>query len=227
MIHSFTKNEIFTFINLLNYPVVVIDANNFPIYINKKFKIIEQIEKSQIQEKLIYSLTHNEYHIVLNEKQLYFNTNRSHIEIDNIDFTLISLFDISVRKKMLKDISAKQDLFNQLTEQLPQSVILFDERIIYINKTFEKLTGYTEKSLLKFSFINLLHLQDQELFKDVLEKLSLGRKTQIETSLKIVKKNKEIIWIRLNIKRIKQNEKYLFLAVISDISKEIKELDEL
>jgi len=224
---NFTQSNIQNFIDILNYPVIVINKENFPIYKNKKFKTYEKKEDFLIKQEIQSSQKHDEYVIESDMNSIHFKLSKSPIQIEHDEYIIVSFFDISVRKKLTKDLSAKQNLFNQLTEQLPQSIILFDERIIYINKTFEKLIGYTEKEILDKTFIDLLDLSDQEIFLTVLEKLSSSRKTQIETSLKIQKKNLEIIWIRINIKRIKQNEKFIFLAVISDISKDVKEINTL
>jgi len=227
MTNSFNKNDIQKFINVLGYPVIIVNNDDFPVYKNDKFNSLEKIKDNEIQDKIISSQIHNEYMSTVNKKQLYFTLNKSSISIDNSEFTIVSFFNISIRKELVKKIESKENLFNQLTEQLPQSIVLFSDKIIYVNKTFEKLLGLSEKLLINKSFMELLDFQDQDIFKDVLEKLSLSKKTQIETSLKIKKKSEETIWIKLIIKRIKDNEKYLFLAVISDISKEVKKYDEL
>jgi diguanylate cyclase (GGDEF)-like protein/PAS domain S-box-containing protein len=224
---NFTQLNIQNFIDILNYPVIIINKESFPIYKNKKFKSFEKKEDFLIKQEILGSLKYDEYVIESDMKSIHFKLSKSPIQIEHDECIIVSFFDISVIKKLVKDLSAKQNLFNQLTEQLPESIILFDERIIYINKTFEKLIGYTEKEILDKTFIDLLDLSDQEIFFTVLEKLSSSRKTQIETSLKIQKKNLDIIWIRINIKRIKQNEKFIFLAVISDISKDVKEINTL
>lgn len=227
MVSDFSMNEMKQFINIYNYPVIITDEKYVVILENKKFTLLEKSDKEEIAKKLLHVSDLSEYVIRKNNKDITFSLISSSISIENKEYFIISFFDISVRKKLIKDLSAKQSLFNSLTEQLPEGIILFDEKIIYTNNTFEKLLGYTEKELHQINLLDLFESNESLLFKELLEKLSSKRKSKLETSLKINKKDSEELWVRLNIKRIKQNDKYLFLAVITDISKEVNKLHEL
>jgi diguanylate cyclase (GGDEF)-like protein/PAS domain S-box-containing protein len=227
MIKNFTIIDIENFINIYTYPVVVVDKMNLPFLVNKKFTQIEKSDKNIIKEKLDNAFKTNEYIVKNRSKDIYFYINRSNVKIEDIDYSLISLFDISIRKKLIKDLNTKQNLFNSLTEQMPEGVVLFDQYILYSNVKFEKLLDYKEKELYTKKFICLIDENDNSIFNDVVTKLSISRKTHIETSVRMLKKNGSSVWTRLSIKRIKQDEKNIFLAVVSDVSKSIDELNKL
>jgi len=227
MTNCFSIEDLKKFIDIYIYPVIVVDKKSSLILANKVFKRIEKSDEILLKDKILNILTSKEYIISNKKGKSFFSLKFSNFTISEEEYTIISFFDITAKKKLLSSIIEKQNLFNSLTEQLPEGIVLFNENIIYTNNTFVQLLGYTQKELHQKVFLDIFESSEVELLKEILEQLSQSRKTKIETSLKLFKKNKTLIWVRIVIKRIKQNDNNLFLAVVTDISKEIKHLNEL
>lgn len=226
------KTEYIKFINILNYPVLVVDSNYVSQFANKKFMSLHEIstkkvfqlediviDKSMIQEE--------KYAIEKKNKKIIFKPIASQIIFNSEKFYLISLVNVSKENKELEEVLFKKRMFEKLSEHLPEGIMAYENNITYSNPIFEKLSGYSAKELLSKKFIDLLEEYSKELFNTNIKKLLLQKKSYTEQELQLISKKKKIIWIRIKTSLILDADKIYFLNVITDISKNKIEYERL
>ena len=226
------KDEYFDFINLLSYPVLIIDSNYVPQLANKKFLSLHEISTKKISklkdivvnDKIIKEL---EYILERKDKKIIFKVISSEIVFKGEKFYIISLFDFSRKNKAYDELFFIKKMFENVSENLPEGILLYEDYITYSNPTFEKLSGYSGKELLLKKFVDLLEEFDKESFYINIEKLLLHRKSYIEQELQLVSKQEKNIWIRIKTSLIIDMDKTFFLNVITDISKKKLEYEKL
>lgn len=201
--------------NTLSYPVVLVDEKNSILWINKKAKTLTN--ETQLKEEIAI-LEKN-----LNKKIIYINNtfyeiNTSAIILKDKKYKSLSLFNISKRKNLEEKLIKSKKMFKLLSEQLPEAVLVSDEKIIYTNPAFEKMLAYSSKYLEDKTFYDLLDEKNKKLLKENLELLISSKKSQIEFLLSIKRKNNEEIWINIKTKAIFENEKTIYINVIKDIT---------
>jgi len=80
--------------------------------------------------------------------------------------------DISESKKMQNAIRESEEKFRVLSDTSPAMIFLYrGENLIYVNQTFQKLTGYTEEELINMKFWDWVH----DDFKDLVRNRGLAR----------------------------------------------------
>ena len=139
--------------NNLNYPIAVLDEQSHFIWANQKFLTLHGIKRKSLDNNLIQSieialnegLKNEEYLYETVSKKLYFEPLKSKFKSEGDIHFIITLFDISKRQELQSKLYAKQEMFEQFSEQLPEGIILFRKKIIYSNPAFEKLIGYSGK----------------------------------------------------------------------------------
>jgi diguanylate cyclase (GGDEF)-like protein/PAS domain S-box-containing protein len=226
------NNEFSVLLNQLNYPVLLVDAKHKPQFANKKFltlhkfslKALRELQNSPIDKDAIDK---KEYVLTQKSKNFYFKVELSDVSTKDKTLYLISLFDISKSKKLFDDIVLKKKIFVQLSEYLPEGIVLFEQSIIYSNKMFEKLIGYSSKELQSKKFEELVDASDLENFNENLYKMESQHKAYRELELKLITKNKKEIWVRLKASFIINNNKKLCLSIVTDIYHERLEISNL
>jgi len=226
------NNEFSVLLNQLNYPVLLVDAKHKPQFANKKFltlhklslKALRELQNSPIDKDAVDK---KEYVLTQKSKIFYFKVELSNVSTDVKILYLISLFDISKSKKLYDDMFLKKKMFEQLSEYLPEGIVLFEDSIIYSNQMFEKLIGYSSKELQSKRFEDLVDASDLENFNENLYKMESQHKAYRELELKLITKNKKEIWVRLKASFIMNENKRLCLSIVTDIYEERLEISNL
>ena len=201
--------------NTLSYPVVLVDEKNSILWINKKAKTL--INETQLKEE-INILEKNLNKKIIHINNTFYEINSSAIILKDKKYKSLSLFNISKRKNLEEKLIKSKKMFKLLSEQLPEAVLVSDEKIIYTNPAFEKMLAYSSKYLEDKTFYDLLDEKNKKLLKENLELLISSKKSQIEFLLSIKRKNNEEIWINIKTKAIFENEKTIYINVIKDIT---------
>jgi len=218
--HLSLKAEYLNFINLLNYPVLIVDNKHTSLFANKKFMNLHEINTkttTQLKDIVIDDSMMQEESYVLEKKnkKMIFKLLASPLVFESEMFYLISFFDISIEQKEYEEVFFKKRMFEKLSEHLPEGIIVYEDNISYSNPTFEKLSGYNSKELLSKKFIDLLEDSSKELFNANVQKLLLQRKSFTDQELELLNKKKKPIWIRVKTSLILDATKIYFLNVIN------------
>jgi len=219
--------------NILSYQAVIIDHENNPIWANKKFLSVHNIKKNKLEElevklvikaMILEGLKNNECKLEIKNVTHYFQPILSSIDDK---FSLVSFFDVSKNIQLQNKIKEKQEMFERLSEYLPEGIVLFQDNIVYSNPVFEKLIGYSGKELGKTQFYNLIKQTEQEQYKESMQRLLEGKKSTIDTTLQLITKKENYIWVKIKTKLLLQDEKKYFLNIVTNISKEKLEVQKL
>jgi diguanylate cyclase (GGDEF)-like protein/PAS domain S-box-containing protein len=212
----------------LNYPIILVDLDNWPLWANRKFLSLQSISKKDLEVTEISFMIKEMLTAALRDGQLTvekkrFQATRSPLKIAGKKVAIISLFDISQYVQLL----AKQEMFENLSEYLPEGIILFQDTILYSNPALEKMLGYTGSELLGRRFLEFLEPSQQKPMDENLQQLMLQNKSKVETILAFTEKNGQSLWTRIKTRLVAQGDTTLFLAIIIDISKERSEMQRL
>lgn len=131
-------------------------------YRNSDLEVIKAGKEIQIEEVLEQS---DGPHTYLSVKfPLYDASNRVYA-IGNIST------DITDKKAIAESQKAADTFFNMSIDSL---VIAYNDKFIKVNPSLSKLLGYSNEELLLFPFFNYIYSEDQEMTKEVIEKLQKG-----------------------------------------------------
>jgi len=162
--------------------------------------------------------------------QVYIVPNVS-AEDDAIDTISVIAYDISEYKKQEKALIESESRFRDIFNISPFGMLLAssDGKIQLVNSTFEKMLGYSQAELYQKSEADLTHAED--IAKEAL--LSVGVKGAQEHSYDVekryIRKNQEIIWVKLTGKALPKTRKSspLALGIVEDITERRRTRQEL
>jgi len=128
-----------------------------------------------------------------------------------------------MENKLLGNDSQKNgELFKKIFEMSPYALAIagMDYRLIKVNAMMCRLTGYSEKELYPFTIKDISHPAYLKQLMQGLEKLINGEIPYFKSEKQYIKKNKEVIWIKItvNIIRDKDGKPEYFLGLIDDIN---------
>lgn len=91
---------------------------------------------------------------------------------------------------------------------------------IKANETFCQMTGYSEKSLLKKSWIEMIHPDDLNRASELMKQLMEGRVPSFNYVHRLIRKNGRILWVDLNVILIRDatNKPLYMIGDIVDIT---------
>ncbi len=115
-------------------------------------------------------------------------------------------------------------LYRYISENIPEGIVLFDNKITYVNPAFEKLCGLSEKELYKLEFQSIFSEKSLLNFSEELDKLKSGTVGKIESEFEILYKKTKKRDVFIKVKEIFFEEKKSFLAIITNISKQKNDL---
>lgn len=251
-----TENEILHSEEKFSYLTKNVDSgliileNNKIIFLNKKIKEILGIKQPTLTLNSIYEFLAPEerkrfnailkesrnskipvdeidFWIITRDNQRRYLSNRfSYIERNNKKYTYILTTDITLKKQ----IELKLKILSDTIDQSPDSTIITDleGKIIYVNKKFEEITGFTFEEIKdKTPRILKSEKMPPSLYNDLWKTISSGQVWKNELLNK--KKNGELFWEHTIIFPIRneQDEIINYAAIKTDLTKQKQYEDEL
>ncbi|MFQ5709253.1 MAG: PAS domain S-box protein [bacterium] len=127
--------------------------------------------------------------------------------------------DITERKKSEKALRASEEKFRTLVETVDAAIFIYQEgQNVYVNRSSEKITGYSQEELLRMSFWDVLHPDFRSLVKARGFKRLQNKKVPSRYEVKILTKSGETRWLDFAAKQIEYEGKPAVLGVASDIT---------
>lgn len=175
----------------------------------------------QIQELTNTKNTQTFEVALINSNDLFFDLYASIIKIDDEDKILITLNDITRRKLSERNLIDSQKKYKQLTENLNEVIVTFDENadITYIAESVVPLLNYSPNEIIGKSFNRLLFTDDIDVFYVKFHKALSGIKTVFDIRLKDKSNNPIKTRVSLNIVS-KDGEQYQIQGLITNLSNE-------
>ena len=156
----------------------------------------------------------------------YYLFNKSNIKYETEEYVIMSFFDITKRKRLEKDLEFEQNMFETLCNELPESIVLFSDEIIYSNLILRKKFKYTKATLANKSFSELISNDDKELFYTYIENIDIDKNKDFIFKMK--RKDDIEFWAKLKTKKLeKENGECFYLSLIVDITNEKLKLEKL
>jgi len=238
-------------IESLTYPFIVINVDNYKVI------LANSVAKSNdfSNDICCYSLTHHsekpcievqvcpleevkKFKKPIITEHLHYdaNGNTKIVEVHgypifdekgNVIQMITHVFDISERKRALKELQESEKKFRDLYEEAPNAYfsVSRDKSITNCNKAAEKLLGYSKAEILKLSVSDLYADTDQGIHKalDTFKRF-LNNEIIQDEELIMKKKNGKPIWVSLSVKPIFNNEGEVIesRSMVLDISDRIK-----
>ncbi len=104
--------------------------------------------------------------------------------------------DITARIESDIALKESEELFRNLTQSTASAVFVYqDDKFVFVNKSTEILSGYTEKELLGMKFWDIVHPDSIELVKQRGKDRQKGKKVESRYEFKLIKKDKSVAWI--------------------------------
>ena len=179
-----------------------------------------------VKNKKSYRLEHR---IVTKTGEIKYVEEECHHTFDkngNIIQSLGTLHDITELKLYQLEIEKAKEQFESLVSHIPDIVYRSksDEKnitMLYLNESIEFVTGYSSNELMLnriISFSSIIHPDDIEEVYDLVNKTVSEEKKHKTIEYRIIRKDKEIIWVKDSFEIIKDKNDILIEGVISDIT---------
>ncbi len=105
-------------------------------------------------------------------------------------------------------------------------IVLVDRqrRILHSNSRIQKMLGYSAEELSQISMTDITHPHDVDKHNDLSEEMESGWRTRYEIERRYIRKNGEVLWTRLNVSRVKNDNYPVHYAIgmFEDITEQKK-----
>jgi len=139
---------------------------------------------------------------------------------DSYGKVLVSLMDITDRKRFENELKDSEEKFKSLAENSPNMIfIVYRGRIVYVNRKCTEAMGYKRKEFYKdkFQFDTLVPKGSRKRVNDILDRYVMADKVSPFEQV-LVKKNGEQIDAIISTKLINFNGKRSILGIVTDIT---------
>lgn len=180
---------------------------SYPILVNDKVKAVFTMYVSEVN--------------YFNEKEIKMLQKL----VDNIAFTLDKIELKVLRKKAKFELAESEEKFRTLVEQSMVGVyILQDEKFVYVNPGFEKISGYAKEELIgNMSFEDLIHETDIETIRENYDSGVSGEKITAQYLLRFIHGSGEVKHIEIILSTILFKNKPAIIGTAVDVTGRIEE----
>ncbi len=135
----------------------------------------------------------------------------------------LAMEDISIRKKVEKELNESEERFRTIFEQAAIGVVQADwdtGQFVKVNQKYLDIVGFPKEELLKLTFKDITHPDDIQEDIDNLKLLKLGKIPSFSMSKRYIRKDGTYIWVKITVSPLtNHNSSTNFLiAIVEDIS---------
>jgi diguanylate cyclase (GGDEF)-like protein/PAS domain S-box-containing protein len=141
--------------------------------------------------------------------------------------------EITEYKNLLNHITRTEQSYQKLFEAVNDAIFFLNREGYFttFNRTFLKVTGYTEKEIRNFHFSRIIHPDDIPMMVNDHQKVIRGDYAPERYTFRLINKEEKVIYVEGNFRRLKEKNVVMgILAVLRDVTEKIrleKELLEL
>jgi len=130
------------------------------------------------------------------------------------------LRDITYRKRAQEALRESEEKYSTLVESSLTGIYIDqDKKIVFANKRFAEIYGYTRDELVGMESWRLVHPEDRALTDEIRVKRLMGEENPSEYDARALTKNGDTFWIKRRNTRIEYNGRPAILGNIVDITK--------
>src|SRR5262249_41894622 len=123
------------------------------------------------------------------------------------------------RLRVDQHIKESEEKFRSLAETIPAAIFLeVGGKCSYVNCAAEDVTGYSREDLSAMTFLQLLHPESKESFVQLASKAPSGNQANYHYEVKIRRKDKEVRWLDVTVKRVPMMGQMAMLTTAFDVS---------
>ena len=144
--------------------------------------------------------------------------------------TVAHLRDITESRIMEENLCNSEKLYKDLVEKADIAILKDDieGRILYINKTFTEIFGYTQKDIQDLRITSIVHPDDMERIRNFHQRRMEGKRTLKRYEFKGLRKDGSSVYCEVNAVALKENGKaFGSRSYIWDITKRKKDEDRI
>lgn len=113
-----------------------------------------------------------------------------------------------------------EENFQKIVEYAPIGIVIIDGDLKWklVNKKFCEITGFSKEELLRKTFIDITHPDDVKLNMNWYLKLLSGEVNEYEYEKRYIRKDGNVIWVRLNVSAVRMQGEYShMIALVQDV----------
>ena len=139
-------------------------------------------------------------------------------KVPGVRKAVISLLDITARKRTEESLGALQEKYQTLVENTREAILVVQDGLLkYGNPRMTEILGYTEEGLISRPFEEFIHLEDRRVVEDHLKKLRDGESPQVH-SFRMIHKDGDVRWLENRAVLIQWGGRPAALNFITDIT---------
>lgn len=136
--------------------------------------------------------------------------------------------DITERKESEKALRESEAIFRNLANSTASAIFVYqDEKFVFVNKSTEELTGFSEDELLKMKFWDVVHPDYKEKIRERGLARQKGEKVPNRYEFKVLRKDRNEVWIDFTAGRINWKGKEAAIGSAFNITDHKKVEDEI
>ena len=143
-------------------------------------------------------------------------------ESGEVDGVVVSLLDITTRKKAEEELRESERHFRRTFDESPigAAVVSLDGRFLRVNSELCRITGYAADELLGLGIRDIARAEDQDLDAGPAEQLIAGRISNYQVDKRCLRKDGAPIWLHFSVRLIRDSagQPGTFLPMIEDIT---------
>ncbi len=153
-------------------------------------------------------------------KTIFVRNSATPVKFEGKNAFLVLFEDITKQIENEEKVRENEKVFRTLTDTTTAAIFVFDrEKFLYVNKTTERITGYSSEELLKMNFWSVVHPDFREVVKKRGQMRIKGNRVPESYEFMILNKSGKGIWINFSASKITWKGKNAALGSAVDISK--------
>ena len=143
-------------------------------------------------------------------------------ESGEVDGVVVSLLDITTRKKAEEELRESERHFRRTFDESPigAAVVSLDGRFLRVNSELCRITGYAAAELLALGIRDIARPEDNDLDSRLAGQLIAGEISYYQVDKRCLRKDGEPIWLHFSVRMIRDSagQPGTFLPMIEDIT---------
>ncbi|MBM9606472.1 hybrid sensor histidine kinase/response regulator [Desulfopila inferna] len=140
---------------------------------------------------------------------------------DICDRVLISAFDVTDLERVKNKLQKSEEKYRSLLENANEGVaVIQDERIVYGNSQLLAITGYGKDEIRSTAYLDNVYEDDKATIKSLFSLLSEGKEFPRDKELRILNRDREVRWLRINAVMLDWNDKPAVMVLVTDVTEQ-------